>query len=274
MSVKNDIPLLVEPDLLESLMQQNKVLVIDLCNPETYNKQHIPGSLHVDYAQIIRLDPPVGGLLPEPAAFNALIRKLGITADTHVICYDEEGGGNASRMIWTLHAYGHFRASLLNGGIFSWANEGHPMDQDTVTAEPSDYQLTLVGDNVIEAREIMDKLDSPDFALLDARSPAEFYGQSKFSARAGHIPGARLFEWTDAMDRNRNLRLKPDAELIDMLDQRGLGKDREIAVYCQTHHRSALSYFMLKHLGYQRVKGYHGAWSDWGNREDTPVETG
>ena len=31
---------------------------------------------------------------------------------------------------------------------------------------------------------------------------------------------------------------------------------------------------MLVHLGYPNVRGYHGAWSEWGNRHDTPVETG
>lgn len=268
------LPLLIEADHLDSLMQRDDVLIIDICKRETYDRQHIPGAVHVDYAQIIRNTTLVGGLLPEPGAFNALIEDLGIDGSTNVVCYDEEGGGNASRMIWTLHAYGFSTASLLNGGIFSWANEGHMLNNDAVVAEPADYELSLIGDNVIEAEEIMSKLGSPDFALLDARSPAEFSGQYKFSRRAGHIPGAKLFEWIEAMDRSRNLRLKPDAELLDMLEQRGLVKDKEIVVYCQTHHRSSLSYFMLKYLGYERVRGYHGAWSDWGNRDDTPIEAG
>jgi thiosulfate/3-mercaptopyruvate sulfurtransferase len=31
---------------------------------------------------------------------------------------------------------------------------------------------------------------------------------------------------------------------------------------------------MLRHLGYTNVKGYEGAWSDWGNAPDVPVEEG
>ena len=34
-------------------------------------------------------------------------------------------------------------------------------------------------------------------------------GIKKFAERAGHIPGAVNFEWTEAMDQGRNLRLKP-----------------------------------------------------------------
>jgi thiosulfate/3-mercaptopyruvate sulfurtransferase len=28
----------------------------------------------------------------------------------------------------------------------------------------------------------------------------------------------------------------------------------------------------MKILGYPSIKGYHGSWGEWGNREDTPVE--
>ncbi|MCW8881174.1 MAG: sulfurtransferase, partial [Sedimenticola sp.] len=34
----------------------------------------------------------------------------------------------------------------------------------------------------------------------------------------------------------------------------------------------SLTYIMLKSLGFPRVKGYPGSWSDWGNRQDTPVD--
>jgi thiosulfate/3-mercaptopyruvate sulfurtransferase len=74
------------------------------------------------------------------------------------------------------------------------------------------------------------------------------------------------------MDRARNLRLLPPESIQHKLDQLGLAKDRELIVYCQSHHRSAFSYVMLRALGYEDVKGYPGSWSEWGNRGDTPVE--
>ncbi|MCW8909638.1 MAG: rhodanese-like domain-containing protein, partial [Gammaproteobacteria bacterium] len=100
----------------------------------------------------------------------------------------------------------------------------------------------------------------------------EYDGSKKFAERGGHIPGAIHFEWTDGMDRQRNYRLLADDELKSKLNALGLTEDKEIIVYCQTHHRSALSYFMLKQLGYEKVRGYPGSWSEWGNRMDTPVE--
>ena len=104
------------------------------------------------------------------------------------------------------------------------------------------------------------------------RSPAEFTGARKFADRAGHIPGAAHLEWTDMMDKQRNLRLLPDDQLRAMLAERGVTPDKEIITYCQTHHRSAYSYVVLKHLGYENVRGYPGSWSDWGNNPALPVE--
>jgi thiosulfate/3-mercaptopyruvate sulfurtransferase len=57
-----------------------------------------------------------------------------------------------------------------------------------------------------------------------------------------------------------------------MLGGAGLTPDKEIIVYCHTHHRSAHSYTMLKHLGYERVRAYDGSWSEWGNDPSLPIE--
>jgi thiosulfate/3-mercaptopyruvate sulfurtransferase len=125
---------------------------------------------------------------------------------------------------------------------------------------------------VADAEYILSRLGSPDLGILDSRTPQEYSGQKAFAQRGGHIPGASNLNWLDTMDQGRNLRMKPEAELRAMLDERGLTEDKEIICYCQSHHRSSHAYIMLKNLGYTRIKGYPGSWSDWGNRSDTPVE--
>lgn len=122
-----------------------------------------------------------------------------------------------------------------------------------------------------DADSIIQKLDQPGTALLDARSAVEYSGEKKFAAKAGHIPGAIHYEWTEALDKNRNMRLLPEAQIQSQLDGLGFSRDQEIICYCQSHHRSALVWAVLKQLGYANVKGYPGSWSDWGNRDDTPV---
>ena len=61
-------------------------------------------------------------------------------------------------------------------------------------------------------------------------------------------------------------------QLLQILADIGVTPEREIITYCQTHHRSAHTYIVLRHLGFPKVRGYHGSWSDWGNNPELPVE--
>ncbi len=268
------LPLVIEADQLQSLLGSPGLLVVDLCKPETYAKAHVPGAIHLDYAQVVAVDKPVMGLLPDADTLSRLFSSIGLGPDTQVVAYDDEGGGRAARLLWTLDAVGHQRASLLDGGLHAWANEGHPLDATPVTPRPGEYTAKLVDNPVARRDHILAHLDDRDTVLLDCRSPEEYRGEKKFAARPGRIPGAVNLDWFNLMDKTNNLRLRPEAELRALLSERGVTPDRSVIVYCQTHHRSALSYWVLKHLGYANVKGYPGSWSDWGNREDTPVETG
>ncbi|MDH5483881.1 MAG: sulfurtransferase [Gammaproteobacteria bacterium] len=267
------LPLIIEPDELEQHLADDKLLLVDLSKHSQYLQAHIPGAVFLDYAYVTAISKPTMGLLPDAERFGHILSTLGMTEDTHVVAYDEEGGGKAARLIWTLHAMGHFKTSLLNGGIISWFKEEHPLVADVTHSAQTNYAVSYTHmDVVADTDYILQNLQNSDVALLDARSEGEYDGSKKFAERAGRIPGAIRFEWTDGMDEARHYRLLPDAELKSKLDALGLTADREIIVYCQTHHRSALSYVMLKHLGYERVRGYPGSWSEWGNRADTPVE--
>ena len=79
-------------------------------------------------------------------------------------------------------------------------------------------------------------------------------------------------DWVETMDKDNNFRFLGRQLVQQKYTDLGVGKDQEVIVYCQTHHRSSHTYVLLKSLGYTNVKGYAGAWSEWGNRNDTPVE--
>lgn len=267
------LPLIVEPDVLEENLGQPGLLVIDLSKQDTYTKYHIPGAIHLDYSKIVKINKPVMGLLPDDTVINNALSSIGVDGNTHVVAYDDEGGGNASRLLWTLDVMGHPHFSLLNGGLHSWANENHKLDNKPVQPDSSHYQLTRTTQGITDKVYIIQHLEDSNIKLLDTRSPEEFSGIKKYAERGGHIPHATNMDWIFAIDQNRNMRLKPDEELNQMLEQRGITTDKEVIVYCQTHHRSSHTYIVLKHLGYKNLKGYHGAWSDWGNDPDVPVES-
>ena len=107
---------------------------------------------------------------------------------------------------------------------------------------------------------------------MDCRTPAEFSGDDMRAARGGHIPGAVNFDWMLAVDRDRNFRFKAPDEITATLLELGVTPDKEIITHCQTHHRSSHTYMDLKSLGYNKIKGYDGSWSDWGNDPNVPIE--
>jgi len=266
------LPLLVEPELLERRLGDAQLFIVDLCQREAYLQSHIPGAAHLAYAQIVHAQPPMLGLLPDNASLAKLLSSIGLRRDHHVVAYDEEGGGRAARLLWTLDVIGHPAFSLLNGGLTAWQEEQRPLTDAVTPRPPSEYRIERADRSLATKEYILTHLRDPGVVLLDTRSPAEFRGDDKRAARAGHIPGARNFDWIRAMDVSRALRFKPAEELRAELAALGVTPDKEVIAYCQTHHRSAHTYIVLKSLGYPRIKGYPGSWSEWGNSPDTPVE--
>ena len=268
-----DFPVIIECTELAPQLDNKDIVIIDVCKKEIWQQAHIPGAVHIDYPQILRIEKPVMGLLPAAADFEQLMRRLGVNNHSHIIAYDDEGGGKASRLLWTLAAYGHTQYSLLNGGLMAWANEGWPINKDLATPVSGDFSSSDTLTDVVSLREsVLENINNEQVQLLDARSLAEYTGEKKFAARGGHLPGAIHFDWMDIMDSTRNGRLKTTVQLEQALSERGLSVDKHITCYCHTHHRSALSFIMLQSLGYNNISGYPGSWSDWGNDNDTPIE--
>ena len=136
---RGDLPLVVEPDELQAALGDEQILLVDLSQAQLYLQSHIPGAIHIDYARVITAKPPVMGLLPDAAQLGALFSSLGLTETSHVVAYDNEGGGKASRLLWTLEVAGHSRYSLLNGGYNAWRNENHPTETRPATTVAQPY---------------------------------------------------------------------------------------------------------------------------------------
>lgn len=264
---------LVEPRALEAVLGDPDLLVVDLGNADAHWRAHVPGAVQLPYASLVAARPPVGGLLPDDESLSATLSAVGLRAGHHVVACDDEGGGRAGRLLWTLAVLGHGPTSLLDGGMRAWAAGGHPMEAGPVEAEPTHYAARAGEAARVDKAWLLDRLGSPDLALLDTRSAAEFAGTDVRAARGGHIPGAVNFDWGRAMDRERHLRLRPREDLLAELAAIGVTPEREVVAYCQTHHRSSHTFCVLRWLGFERVRGYPGAWSDWGNDPDMPVET-
>lgn len=266
-------PLLIEAEDLHAQLGRQDILLVDMSALEQYRCGHLPGAVHLDFGDIVAERPPVAGLLPDEASFNRRMRALGLRQDVHVIAYDETGGLKACRLLWTLHCFGFDSVSLLNGGLEAWQAAGFALQSGEIRPTEGDIELHRTGAGVRNAEDILVRLGRKDVVLLDARSASEYVGHDVRSARGGHIPGAVHFEWSRAEDPYGHHRFRPANVLRDELAAIGVTPDKEVIAYCQTHRRSCVSWFTLRLLGFEKVYGYPGAWSDWGNRQDLPIET-
>lgn len=269
------LELVLEAEALYQLMQANQqLLIVDLSKSAVYQQAHVPDAIHMEPKSLISGQQPAPGKLPSAEALSDLFSAIGLTEDSHVIAYDDEGGGWAGRLIWTLDMIGHKHYSYLNGGIHAWLSENLPTEQMPTQATPSQYKaLIQQGGPTVTMDYIQSKIGQAGFTIWDARSPDEFQGKQSFAQRAGHIPGAINFEWTEGMDKNRNLRIKDPVELKRTLSSLGINAYDEVITHCQTHHRSGFTYLLGKILGFTNIKAYPGSWSEWGNDPNTPIET-
>lgn len=272
------LPLVLPPPELATLLadlqtegntlEQSHLRLVDLRSAELYAAGHIPGAVHGDAALLNRVESPVGGLTPAPEQVAAFLAGIGANLGDQIIAYDGGRETPAARLVWVLDAYGYEVGSWLDGGFAAWQALSLPVSSEATPVKPGQLALSLIGDNVMSADELLGELDSPSLAILDVRSRAEYDGQDVRSAMGGHVPGAQHLEWTDMLDDQG--RLLDDGRLQAELDARNIRKDDTVIVYCQTHQRSAVTYVALRHLGYEDVRALDGAWSNWGNRADTP----
>lgn len=267
---------LINPNQLQNWLKDTTihVVILDARNEESFGKGHLKNAQLVQRADIASKAYPYKGMMLGKEAFAKLLSKLGATAKSKIVLYDDIGNVDAARLLWMLIIYGHEQAYLLNGGFTNIQDSSLITKDLNNNTKPS--QFVFEGqerkDLLANKEDILKAIEDENIILVDCRTPEEFSGETlkKDAFRAGHIPTAINIEHSESIAYERAQTFRDYEDLKKRFEQ--IPKDKEIITYCQSGVRSAHSTFVLKELlGYERVANYDGSWVEWSYYKNLPI---
>jgi thiosulfate/3-mercaptopyruvate sulfurtransferase len=240
-----------------------------------YAERHIPRAVPFDIDEVSDHSNPLPHMLPEPADFAVVARRLGVEPTTRVVVYDALGLFSAPRVWWMFRAMGHENVAVLDGGLVKWIAEAHPLEVGWDQNPHGEFKAHLDPDLVRNLDQVRAALDAGSAQLLDARAADRFSGaapEPRPGLKSGHMPGALNLPWPGVVKPDGTL--APKAELEALFATAGVDLDRPIVTTCGSGVSAAILSLALARLGRWRTPVYDGSWSEWGARDDTPIVLG
>lgn len=273
---------IVSSKWLLARMYEPDIVIVDcrflMGNPdagrELYKESHIPGAVYLDMEK--DLSAPVGehgGRHPLPDIFDLTVTlsRSGISNDSRVVAYDDQGGAMASRLWWLLKYLGHEQVFVLDEGFTAWVNAGFPVSSEQRTLIPAKFLATVQHSMLVEMDEVKELLGDERVTLIDSREAPRYRGEVEpLDLVAGHIPGAINRFWKDGLTESGAWK-DADGQAERFTD---LDRNRELIVYCGSGVTATPNFIALQEAGFSKVRLYAGSWSDWISYSENPVAIG
>ncbi|MDG6777838.1 rhodanese-like domain-containing protein [Thiomicrorhabdus sp. zzn3] len=269
------LPLFVSAEWV--YQHHNELKLIDLSSQQAYQKYHLPNAIWVNYNWLIK--PQNGIALSGGTSYmTRILSELGIQPEDHIVIYDDMGNLDASRLYWELKKLNHAKVQLLDGGSVEWVLRGYPVTQHIPPRKPqSRYpmpKVDLTDALTADKKDVQAAIKDPNIILLDIRTQDEYSGHPKRN-RSGHIPTAKWFDWTEAVDTENGFKQASSESLLKKLAELDITKAKQpIIIYCNSGHRAARSFTMLQSLGFENVKLYDASMQEYEVDQKLPLKLG
>jgi thiosulfate/3-mercaptopyruvate sulfurtransferase len=240
-----------------------------------FEREHIPGAVFFDIDAISDRASALPHMLPSAEEFSRAVSALGIGSGDRVIVYDVRGIISAARVWWTFRAFGHEAVAVLDGGLRKWRSEGRPVTSGVPAPAPRTFTARGPRPEVVRDLDAMRaNIESRQEQVLDARSAGRFTAtepEPRAGLRGGHIPGSINLPYEHLYRADGTL--VPPADMKAVFERAGVDLTRPVTTTCGSGVTASVLALGLHLLGHRQVAVYDGSWTEWGGRDDTPIET-
>ena len=240
-----------------------------------YTERHIPGAVFFDIDEIADAASPLPHMLPDPETFSNRMGKLGLGGGARIVVYDSGSWMAAPRAWWMFRVFGHDDVSVLDGGLAKWRAEGRPVDDAAVMPRERHFTARMNTLLVRDLEQMRDNVERGREQVLDARSSGRFAGtdpEPRPGLRSGHIPGSVNLPYGGLIDADTGALLGSGA-LNQAFAAAGVARGRPVVTTCGSGVTAGVLALGLHLAGHGDVAVYDGSWSEWGGRDDTPIES-
>ncbi len=242
-----------------------------LSGAEQYAAGHIPGAIHLDYAEHL-MDPttPYALRVAPPDRFAGVLHRNGIGDDTTVLAYDDGEVPYAARLVWMLRYYGHDYAHILVGGLRRYVAAGGVTTTD-VPVYPSRRFTPRIRPELRASRDDV-------LAIVEGRSDAQLLETQRnktYALRDDDIKGVVRLSGNELLDDAAGGRIAPRDRLDELVAARKLNRHKRTILTCGSGVSASGAYIALLAAGFTDVAVYDGSWMEWSHdRLPTVRKTG